>query len=205
MKIKTERRAHPRRWLVALIASAVMGIALILITREIFIRNLIPSIVNQQKYIYSAEAAVLGVSLTEMLARVVSHSTHEHERQFFGPRFRIMVRIVGYLTAIVSVILILSSNPTLGISAGAIAGIVIAFATQNLIGNMLAAVLIINTRMVQIGEEITVTDIKGIVADINLSHTIVHVDDDIVYIPNTVMVSNAVRRKKRTSTDGWAE
>jgi small-conductance mechanosensitive channel len=93
----------------------------------------------------------------------------------------------------------------LGISAGAIAGIVIAFATQNLIGNMLAAVLIINTRMVQIGEEITVTDIKGIVADINLSHTIVHVDDDIVYIPNTVMVSNAVRRKKRTSTDGWAE
>jgi small-conductance mechanosensitive channel len=205
MKIKTGRRTHSQRWLVALITSAVLGIALILITREFFIQNIISLSVNQQKYIYSAEAALLGVMLTEMLARTVSHNTHEHERQFFGPRFRIMVRIVGYLTAIVSVISILASNPTLGISAGAIAGIVIAFATQNLIGNMLAAVLIINTRMVQIGEEITVTGVKGKVADINLSHTIVHVEDDVVFIPNTVMVSNAVRRKKRKDVGVWSE
>jgi small-conductance mechanosensitive channel len=59
--------------------------------------------------------------------------------------------------------------------------------------------------MVQIGEEITVTGVKGKVADINLSHTIVHVEDDVVFIPNTVMVSNAVRRKKRKDVGVWSE
>ena len=205
MKIKTRGSEHPLRWLVVTGAGVFVGIALILVTLEISRRYPASFVATQQRYIISAEAALLGVALTEMLARIVSNNTHEHEVKYFGPRFRIMIRIVGYLIAIVSAISILASNPTLGISTGAIAGIVIAFATQNIIGNMLAAVLIINTRMVQIGEEITVTDVTGKVADINLSHTILHVDDDIVYIPNTVMVSNAVRRKKRTNTDGWAE
>jgi small-conductance mechanosensitive channel len=111
-----------------------------------------------------------------------------------------MIRITGYLIAIVSVISILASNPTLGISAGAIAGVVIAFATQNIIGNMLAAMTILNTHMVQIGEEITVSGVKGMVVDINLSHIIVHVDDDVVYVPNTLMVSQTVRRKRRANT-----
>jgi small-conductance mechanosensitive channel len=64
-----------------------------------------------------------------------------------------------------------------------------------------AAVAILNTRMVHIGEEITVSGVKGLVTNINLSHTIIHVDDDVVFIPNSVMVSQAVRRKKRTNSD----
>jgi small-conductance mechanosensitive channel len=65
---------------------------------------------------------------------------------------------------------------------------------------MLAAMTILNTHMVQIGEEITVSGVKGVVVDINLSHIIIHVDDDVVYVPNTLMVSQTVRRKKRTNT-----
>jgi small-conductance mechanosensitive channel len=106
---------------------------------------------------------------------------------------------------VISVISILASNPTLGISAGAIGGVVIAFAAQNIIGNMLAAVTILNTRMVYIGEEINVSGIKGVVTNINLSHTVIHIDDDVVFIPNSVMVSQAVRRKKRTNAGEWVE
>jgi len=120
--------------------------------------------------------------------------------KIFTARFRIMIRIIGYLIAIVSVISILASNPTLGISAGAIAGVVIAFATQNIIGNMLAAMTILNTHMVQVGEEITVSGVKGVVFDMTLSHVIVHLDDDVVYVPNTLMVSQTVRRKRRANT-----
>ena len=205
MRKNDKGHTHSRRWLAASIIAAVLSIAIILVTLEIVHRNLIPFVVTQQRYIISGEAALLGVLFTEMLARIVSHSLRDRDSKIFGARFRIMIRIAGYLVAIVSVISILAAHPTLGISAGAIGGVVIAFATQNIIGNMLAAVLILNTRMVHIGEEITVTGVKGIVADINLSHTIIHVDDDVVFVPNTLMVSQAVWRKKRTGSDVWVE
>jgi small-conductance mechanosensitive channel len=205
MKLINKGHIRSRRWLVISITGAALSIVLILVTLEIIHRNIIPFAVDQQKYILSGEAAVLGVLLTEMLARIISHNMHDREGKNFGARFRIMIRIAGYLVAIVSVISILAANPTLGISAGAIAGVVIAFATQNIIGNMLAAVMILNTRMVQIGEEITVDGVKGVVSDINLSHTIIHIEEDIAFIPNSVMVSHTVRRKKRTDAGEWVE
>jgi len=193
------------RGIIFLLAGTLLGIALILVTLEISHRNIIHFVATQQKYIISAEAALLGVLLTEMLARIASHHLHERANIIFSTRFRIMIRLIGYLIVIISVISILASNPTLGISAGAVAGVVIAIATQNIIGNLLAAVTILNTRMVHIGEEITVSGVKGLVTKINLSHTIIHVDDDVVFIPNSVMVSQAVRRKKRTNAGEWIE
>ena len=205
MKNNNKSSIDSWRGIIFLLAGTLLGIALILVTLEISHRNIIHFVATQQKYIISAEAALLGVLLTEMLARISSHHLHERANVIFSTRFRIMIRITGYLIVIVSVISILASNPTLGISAGAIAGVVIAFATQNIIGNMLAAVTILNTRMVHIGEEITVSGVKGVVTNINLSHTIIHVEDDVVFIPNSVMVSQAVRRKKRSDAGKWVE
>jgi small-conductance mechanosensitive channel len=205
MKTNNKNSADSWRGIFFLLAGTLLGIVLILVTLEISHRNIIHFVATQQKYIISAEAAILGVLLTEMLARISSHHLHERANVVFSTRFRIMIRITGYLIVIVSVISILASNPTLGISAGAIAGVVIAFATQNIIGNMLAAVTILNTRMVHIGEEITVSGVKGVVTNINLSHTVIHVDDDVVFIPNSVMVSQAVRRKKRSDAGKWVE
>lgn len=205
MKINNKSNIYSRRGITFLLTGTLLGITLILATLEISHRNIIHFVATQQKYIISAEAAILGVLLTEMLARIASHHLHERANIIFSTRFRIMVRIIGYLIVVISVISILASNPTLGISAGAIGGVVIAFATQNIIGNMLAAVTIMNTRMVHIGEEITVSGVKGVVTNINLSHTIIHIDDDVVFIPNSVMVSQAVRRKKRTDASEWME
>jgi small-conductance mechanosensitive channel len=89
--------------------------------------------------------------------------------------------------------------PPLGISVGAIVGVVIAFATQNTVGSVIAAVLILNTRMVRIGEEITIGQTKGIVSDINLTHTILSVDDSVFFVPNSLIISSVVQRKKRNS------
>jgi small-conductance mechanosensitive channel len=205
--VETNSKSNIDSWrgIFFLLAGTLLGIVLILVTLEISHRNIIRFVATQQKYIISAEAAILGVLLTEMLARISSHHLHERANVVFSTRFRIMIRITGYLIVIVSVISILASNPTLGISAGAIGGVVIAFATQNIIGNMLAAVTILNTRMVHIGEEITVSGVKGVVTNINLSHTVIHVDDDVVFIPNSVMVSQAVRRKKRSDAGKWVE
>jgi small-conductance mechanosensitive channel len=105
----------------------------------------------------------------------------------YGSRLRLIVRITGYAIALTSVISILGSNPTLGISVGAIAGIIIAFATQNILGSVIATVLILSTRMVRVGEEITVgqtgSQTTGTVAGINLTHTVLSIDKKVVFVP----------------------
>ena len=159
---------------------------------------MISFVATQEKYILSAEAAILSVFLVEILARIISHNAHTPEIVNYSTRLKIIVRIIGYLIASAAVVSILASNPVLAISVGTIAGVVIAFATQNIISSILATVVLLNTHMVRVGEEISISGVTGVVADIRLTHTIVSVADDIVYIPNSVMISAAVRRKKRT-------
>jgi len=201
MKANFKRNSHLKRLIIIAISGAILGIALILVTLEISRRNITSFIGTQEKYIISIEAAILAIFLVEILARIISYSVSSTEITNYGVRLRLTVRVVGYLVAVVSVISILASNPTLAISVGAIMGVIIAFATQNIIGNIMAAVLILNTHMVLVGEEITVSGIKGIITDINLNHTIISVNDDIIFIPNSVMMSTAVQRKKRIEVD----
>ena len=186
-----------KRLVVLAVTGMLIGIAIILVTLEISHRNVIPFVATQQKYIITIEAAILGAFLVETIARIISLSLSRPELANYGVRIRLIVRVVGYLIAAVAVVSILASDPALAISVGAIIGVIIAFATQNVMANILAAILILNTRMIRIGEEITITGVKGTVKDITLIHTIISADDDIIFVPNSVVMSNAVRRKRR--------
>ena len=92
------------RGIIFLLAGTLLGIALILVTLEISHRNIIHFVATQQKYIISAEAALLGVLLTEMLARIASYHLHERANIIFSTRFHIMIRLTGYLIEFISVI-----------------------------------------------------------------------------------------------------
>jgi len=177
---------------------ALFAVLLIITTRDISRRDLIAFVSAQEKYILSIEAAILSVLIVEMLVGIVTLRLRSRQLMQLSINLRIAVRITGYSIASVSVISILSSSPTLGISAGAIAGIVIAFATQNSVGSVLATIVLISTRMVQVGEDIAVSGTKGTVVDIKLTHTVVSIDDEVAYIPNSLIVHNILRRKKRS-------
>ena len=181
-------------------AGAILATILVLITLEIVRRNLIPFVVIQQRYILSVETALLGLALTETFARLVSVNRKTRVLAEFNARLRLGIRVTGYSFVLITVISILSANPTLGISTGAVAGLVIAFATQNVIGNVLAAIFIFNTKLINIGEEISVSGITGRVIDIRVSHTLVEMENEIAYVPNSLLITSIVRRKKETVT-----
>jgi small-conductance mechanosensitive channel len=186
-----------KRPVIVTILGAIITIILIIATLEISHRNINQFISTQQKYIISSEAALLAAFIVEMLVRLVTLRLHTPQMIEYGARLRFIVRVVGYCVGLLSVISILASNATLGISVGAIAGAIIIFSTQNIVGSVLAAALILGTRMVRVGEEITLNQTKGIVSDINLTHTIISIDEDVVFIPNSLIISSMVRRKKR--------
>jgi small-conductance mechanosensitive channel len=204
---KTSEMPRKRTIIITFLGMIVM-ILLIIATLDISQRNISAFVVNQQKYILSIESLLLVAFAVEFLARLATIRSHAPHLVEHGTRLRLIVRIIGYSIGSLSVISILSSNPTLGISVGAIAGVVVAFATQNIFASILAAIVILSTRMVKVGEEITVGQTTGTVSDINLTHTMLSVEDDVVFIPNSVMISSAVRRKKRqtgknTSASDW--
>jgi small-conductance mechanosensitive channel len=198
-KIAEKPIIFQKRPIIITFLGMIIMILLILATLEVSHRNIITFISEQQKYIIAIEAAILAIFIVEMLVSLVTLLLHTPQMIEHGARLRLIVRIVGYFIAFMSVISIIASNPTLGISIGAIAVVVIAFATQNIVGNVLAAVLILSTRMVRVGEEITINQTKGIVSDINLTNTIISSEDEVVFIPNSLITSSMVRRKKRNS------
>jgi small-conductance mechanosensitive channel len=195
--VEKSNRRHVRPVIITFTGTLLM-IILILVTLDISHRNTISFVSHQQRYILAIEAAGLAVFIVELLLRLATLRLHTPKMEDQRNRIRLMVRIVGYTISAISVISILASNATLGISAGAILGVVIAFATQNIVGSMLAAIIILSTRMVRVGEEITVNQTKGVIAEINLTHTVLSVGENVVFVPNSMVISNIVQRQKRT-------
>ena len=196
-KDEKKKAGQYQKWWVAAVLTVILGTSLILVTLEISRRKLIPFVVTQQRYIVSAEAALFGVFLIESLTGIVSRVFGRDDILQNGAHLRALVRIVGYAIALICVISILASNPSLAISIGAVTGVGLIFATQNIMSSVFAAILILLTRMVRVGEEITVSGTTGKVVDIRLIHTILIVEEDIIWVPNSLMVSNTVKRKKR--------
>jgi len=73
-----------------------------------------------------------------------------------GHNIRVILRGVVYIILAIGVVSSLSSNPGLAIGIGTVTGVVIAFATQNLVGNVVAGVMLAIVRPVRIGDQVTV-------------------------------------------------
>jgi len=189
----------PKRPIIITFIGLIITILVMLATLEVSHRNINTFVAHQEKYIIAIETVILAIFVVEMLVRLVTSGLHTPHVIEEGARLRLIVRIVGYFIALLSVVSIIASNATLGISVGAIAGVIIAFATQNTVGNILAAVLLLSTRMVRVGEEITISETRGIISEINLTYTVMSSDDDVLFIPNSLITSSIVRRKKRNS------
>jgi len=75
----------------------------------------------------------------------------------------------------------------------AVLGLIIGFAAQNTIANVIAGVLIAITQPIRIGDRITFEEREGRVTDITLSYTYVDPGDGTaVVIPNQLLVEGIV-------------
>jgi len=121
-------------------------------------------------------------------------------------RLEITTKVVYYTIIIIAVLLAL---PALGIRpsnllvAGGVVGIVIGFASQSIVGNLISGIFLMFERPIKIGDQLRVDDISGFVEDIHIVSTIVRTYSGLyVRIPNekvftgiiTNYVANIARR-----------
>jgi small-conductance mechanosensitive channel len=83
----------------------------------------------------------------------------------------------------------------------AVLGLIIGFAAQNTISNVIAGVLIAVTQPIRIGDRVSFQDREGRITDITLSYTYMDPGDgSAIVIPNQLLVEGIVHNHSGTDT-----
>ncbi len=116
---------------------------------------------------------------------------------------RSLIRVTGAIIVIAVVISYLTQDPVIAASISTVSGLVIGFAAQNLIGNMIAGIYLAMTRPFRIGDRIKVFTGEGSVSDIGLLYTRLLLDNgDEMLVSNSSMVTaNITLRKNEKEED----
>ncbi len=87
---------------------------------------------------------------------------------------------------------------TLGVNVSALVaglgltGLAVGLALKEIISNMLAGIMVIIYKPFKHGDRIAVTTFEGRVVEINLRFTTLEAGDKLIYVPNALVISNAV-------------
>ena len=143
-------------------------------------------------YLKIGVVAVIGYFVINSLANVFYKLSYDALKNS-AEVIRILIRIIGAIVVISIIISYLSQDPIIATSIGTITAIVIGFASQNVLGNLISGLYLAITRPFRIGEKVTVFGNTGIIYDIGLLYSRLRTDDgDIILAPNTSMVTTTI-------------
>ena len=107
----------------------------------------------------------------------------------------------------ISILPLIGLDPSALLLAGGITGIILGFASQNIVGNLVSGFFLMVERPIKIGDQVQINDVSGYVTDIRIISTLIRTYDGLlVRIPNqqvfttniTNIVGHPVRRFEYT-------
>ncbi|HEY7778143.1 MAG TPA: mechanosensitive ion channel domain-containing protein [Nitrososphaeraceae archaeon] len=147
-------------------------------------------------YLKIGVVAVIGYFVVNSLANIFYKLSYDALKNN-AEVIRILIRIIGAIVIISVIISYLSQDPLIATSIGTITAIVIGFASQNVLGNLISGLYLAITRPFRIGEKVTVFGNTGIIYDIGLLYSRLRTDEgDIILAPNTSMVTTTIIIRK---------
>ena len=157
--------------------------------------------------------AVGMIFVASMLAKVVDWRM---SRRDLAPeaktRYRVLRRSLFATIVFLGVMSALLVIPQIRAVAGgvlassAVVGLVIGFASQRTIGNVVAGILIAVTQPLRLGDEVEVEGQKGVVEEIGLTYTWIRTrDNDRLVVPNEKLASDTIRNSTIRSRETLAE
>jgi small-conductance mechanosensitive channel len=97
------------------------------------------------------------------------------------------------------IIVFISSLPFIGLSpsvflmAGGVTGIILGFASQDILGNLISGIFLMVEKPIKIGDQVQIEDVSGYVTDIKIISTIIRTYDGLlVRIPNQQVFSKNI-------------
>jgi small conductance mechanosensitive channel len=165
------------------------------VTIQYFLRPIIPK--DYLMLLQSIQVTILGYFVIEVISNAFQDLTYDYLKDT-SKSIKILMRILGAIVIIAIIISYLSNDPVVAAAIGTISGLVVGFASQNIIGNIIAGLYLIILRPFKLGDEITAFSNTGVIFDIGLISTKLHTNDNkIVLVPNSSMVTTTIVLNKR--------
>ena len=197
----TENKKHVKQSVLKRIILLGIILAITLSISTFALRPLIPA--EFLMYAQIAQFALIGYIVTEIISnstfRVVTVARQSNQT---AKSIRSLIRILGSIVIVAIIISFLSQNPALAATIATITGVVIGFAAQTVIGNMIAGMYLTITRPFKIEDRITVLGNSGKVTDIGLLYSGLILDmGDTVLVPNTLLITTSIilREEKKSN------
>ncbi len=113
------------------------------------------------------------------------------------PLIKNAIHILLFILAICFVLSKLGYDVSALVAGLGVGGLALAFASKQMLENFFGGIVILIDHLFEIGDEIEVKGVKGKVKGIGLRSTIVEEEDGkIAVIPNSLIITNIVERKK---------
>jgi small conductance mechanosensitive channel len=141
------------------------------------------------------------IVIASLLAKIVDNRmTRRGLAPEAATRYRVLRRTIFAAIVFVGVLSALLVIPQVRAVAGgilassAVLGLVIGFASQRTIGNVVAGILIAFSQPLRLGDEVEVDGVKGVVEEIGLTYTWIRTrDNDRLVVPNEKLASDTIR------------
>jgi small conductance mechanosensitive channel len=187
-----------------IILGIILTISLFIST--LLLRPLIPT--EYLVYFQVIQVAIVGYFIMDVISDTAYNIvTAAKQSNQSAKSVRSIIKILSAIVMIAILGSYISQNPAIAASIGAVTGIVVGFAAQNLIGNMIAGMYIAITRPFKIGDKITIFGNTGTVTDIGLLYCVLLMKDgDIVRAPSSLLLTTSIiLREENKSTNIYAD
>jgi small-conductance mechanosensitive channel len=173
-----------------IILGAILAVTLTVST--LLLEPLVP--VEYLIYSQIAQVVIIGYVVIEIIGNTAFNlAVAAQQSRQTAKSIKSFMRIVGSVVIIAITISYLSQNAALAASIATISGIVVGFAAQNLIGNMIAGMYLTTTRPFKIGDMITVFGNTGRVVDIGLLYCVILMENgDTVRAPSSALITTSI-------------
>jgi small conductance mechanosensitive channel len=153
------------------------------------------------------------IAITVLTAKFVDwRIAHRELAPGSATRYRVLRKTLVTTIVFVGVMSALLVIPPVRALAGgilassAVIGLVIGFASQRTIGNVVAGILIAFTQPLRLGDRVTVQGAEGIVEEIGLTYTWIRTrDDDRLVVPNEKLASETILNSTIRSAETLVE
>jgi len=201
-------KAWMRGVLKAVVYSALVVAAVLLLDLLLAEVELLSPLVRYSSYIDAALILILGYKAVSSVAEAVYLSALEVSDVGTAGSLRAIARIAGVAVLLSTLTSVFNVNPSAAITIGSFSGLVVGFATQNVLTQAVSGIFLAIARPFRIGDHVVIYNRsageprEGVVEDIGIMHTAIRsTDGSRVLIPNNV-VFNAIIIRRGEAAEG---
>lgn len=188
-----------RRSVVRLVVLIIVYIVLLALIKFVFgylsHRTFLTGSLAYMPYVDVPLSIVFGILIVFEFAQIIYWNLRFKLPHPEAASVRSVFRILG-IVAVVIVVVSAYVSPTAAAGLGAFAGLVVGFATQQVLGQAIAGLFLSLSRPFKADDKVNIASQEGIVVDVSTLFTLLDTDQAVILVPNNSIISTVIKRYK---------